>query len=143
MKFLQTILLLAIGLFASSSLYAAQAWKCTAEDGSISFLDKKPSEGCATVEVIDTHVGRGKPADYQAGMNEEDRKVQEERDKQIAERDEKAKQVCEGKKNNLDVLQKKSRVKVKGEDGQDKLLSQEEHQAMIDDIKQYLSEYCK
>ena len=70
-------------LFAGLSFFAAAgttAYKCTKEDGSVSFLDHKPLSGCVDIVEINPHVGKGSSGDPDnpedlSNLSEEDQKV--------------------------------------------------------------------
>ncbi len=131
-------------LLVPASALATDTYKCTAEDGSISYWDKKPTSGCASVELVKIHVGRGTAGEAEDGtaLSEQDKKVAKEREKQMKEREEQAKQVCDQKSQNLSVLKNKSRVRIKDADGNERIMTPEEHQSKIEEIDQYLKDYC-
>jgi len=140
---------LSLGLFfawSGHSFAATTAYQCIGEDGSISFWDKKPTEGCAKVTTIKTHVGKGSAGSHQNGssssLNEEDRKVAEAREQEMKQREKKGKEACEGKRKNLKLLKERARVRIPTEGGGSRMLSPEEHQDKVEEIEKYIKDAC-
>jgi len=126
-----------------------QAFKCTAEDGKISYLDTRPSTGCVTIEVVRVNVGKGTPgtavedqengtAANGTGKEGSDAKV----DKAIAEKKAAIKKDCDAQKKNLETLKTKTFVQTKGEDGKLRTLTPEELVERKGQVEEYVKTMC-
>jgi len=130
----------------SMSVFAAtEAYKCTAEDGKVSYLDKKPTEGCVTIEVVHINVGKGSSSTQggHTGQGEKaDGSGEAQFEKEVAERKQKAEEACDNQRKNLEKLRNNAHIMIKDENGEEKMLSAEEHQGKIDQIEKYLQDFC-
>jgi len=139
-KTLSCFLCLAVTLFTSHAWAANVAYKCTTATGEISFLDKKPTEGCAIIEVV--NIGDGTPAMDVTDTNNTDDLAEKDK-KEIAERTKKAKEDCERRRMELESLRTRSQVVLTDPVTKEKtVLSPEEHQAKIRQYEDYLKTFC-
>lgn len=148
-------LALAAVCMASPALAATKAFKCTAEDGSIRYLDTKPSTGCVKVEEVLVSVNRGSSDEPPADATNPDKTAadagkpgdknnanNQDRAEQIKERQEQTKQACEGTRKNLEVLQTRTHILVDDGKGGKKAMSSEEHQDALEKAQQFLKDFC-
>jgi len=139
-----TIVFLALSVVTLNAVADTQAFKCTAEDGKISYLDTRPTRGCVTIEVVSVNVGKGTPGDGKAAGTPEastdpsDPKY----DKEVVEKQAEMKKDCDARQANLKTLKTSSNVQTKGEDGKPHRMSAEEQVKMAKDIQDYLDQYC-
>lgn len=140
MKILSRFLCLTFTLFTLHAWAANVAYKCTTSSGEISFLDKKPTEGCATIEVVNIYDG----TPVTDVTETEDTDTQAEQDKkEIAERSKKAKEDCQKRTSELDSLRTRSQVVITDPITKEKtVLSPEEHQAKIRQYEEYIKTFC-
>ena len=143
MKSLHLFAMMSVVLVALSTNAIAdtQAFKCTAEDGKISYLDTRPATGCVTIEVVHVNVGRGSTTDAQTDADAAS--TNEAADaKALTEKKEQVKKECETKRSNLKTVKTKAYVKVKDEDGKEKVMTPEELVQMAKEIQSYLDNFC-
>jgi hypothetical protein len=121
-----------------------QAFKCTAEDGKISYLDTRPSTGCVTIEIVRVNVGKGSPSTTTPEGSEtgDAATTDENYDKDLAAKKEQIKKECEAKKTNLQTVKTKAYVKVKGEDGKVKTMTAEEQVQMAKELQEFIKNFC-
>jgi len=128
---------LALTFFTLHAWAANVAYKCTAVTGEISFLDKKPMEGCASIEVV--NISDGTPA---TDVTETDDQAEQDK-KEIAERTKKAKEECQKRKGELESLRTRSQVVLTNPVTKEKtVLSPEEQQAKIRQYEEYMKTFC-
>lgn len=140
MKTLSRFLCLAFALFTLQAWAANVAYKCTTEAGEISFLDKKPTEGCATIEVV--NISDGTPATDVTATPDTDAQAEQDK-KEIAERGKKAKEDCARRKTELETLRARTQIVISDPITKEKkVLSPEEHQAKIRQYEEYVKTFC-
>lgn len=142
MKMLSRLFCLVFVLFTVHAWAGNVAYKCTTVLGEIKFLDKKPIEGCATIEVVNISEGVSSNSN---GDLEDPLTAQAEQDKKdIAAREIKAKEECSKRKGELEILRSRSQVMITDSvTGEKKALSQEEHQTKIRQYEEYIATLCK
>ena len=134
-----------IAAISTSALAATEAFKCTAEDGKISYLDTRPATGCVTIEVVRINVGKGTPGDDQATADDAGSSTDPadpKYDKEVAEKQAEMKKDCDTKKTNLNTLKTSSNVQTKDEEGKTRRMTAEEQVKMTKDVQDYLDTYC-
>lgn len=143
MKTLSRVLCLAFAFLALQAWGGNIAYKCTTADGEISFLDKRPSEGCASIEEVSISGGAEIPSDA-AGVQEGSAETLAEQDKkEIAEREKKAKEDCTKRKAELEALRSRAQIVITNPVTKEKkVLSPEEHQAKIRQYEDYIKTFC-
>lgn len=143
MKSLRIVAMTSLMLVAISidAVADTQAFKCTAADGKISYLDTRPSTGCVTIEVVRVNVGKGSSVEATEEGNNAD-ETNENYDKELAEKKAQIEQECATKKANLQTVKTKAYVQVKDEDGKVKTLSAEELVQMAKELQGYIDNFC-
>jgi hypothetical protein len=139
-KILSRFLCLAFTLLTLQAWAANVAYKCTTADGDISFLDKRPTDGCATIEVV--NIGDGGPATDVTSSEGTDEQAMQDK-KEIAERVKKAQEDCARRKTELETLRIRTQIVIMDPVTQEKkTLSPEEQQNKIRQYEEYLKIYC-
>jgi len=110
------MMFVALSVLSVNAMADTQAFKCTAEDGKISYLDTRPSTGCVTIEVVRVNVGKGTSTESQAEGGDAD-SSNEKYAKDLADKKEQIKKECDAKKANLKSVKTRAYVQVKDEDG--------------------------
>jgi hypothetical protein len=143
MKFLRIFAMTSVvwAAFSINAMADTQAFKCTAEDGKISYLDTRPSTGCVTIEVVRVNVGKGSSVETEDKGGDANA-ANEDTDKAIAEKKAQIEKECANKKANLQTVKTKAYVQVKDEDGKLKTLSAEELVQMAKEIQGYIDNFC-
>ena len=127
-------------LWAAQATASDTAYKCTTATGAVSFLDKKPTSGCASIELV--NIADGTTVDPSQVENEE-KSAQEKDKEEIAAREQKAKEECIQRGKELEALRNKPRVVITDpKTGEKRTLSPEEHQAKIGEYERYLQVVC-
>lgn len=140
MKTLSHFLCLALTFFTLHAWAANVAYKCTTVTGEVSFLDKKPTEGCATIEAV--NISDGTPATDVTETNETDDQAEQDK-KEIAERTQKAKEECQKRKAELESLRTRSQIVLTNPVTKERtVLSPEEQQAKIRQYEEYIKVFC-
>src|SRR5690606_29116912 len=110
-------------------------------NGEISFLDKKPTEGCVTIELV--NIADGTPAVDTNAVDSGTDDLAEQDKKEIAERAKKAKEDCDRRSAELESLRTRSQVVLTDPVTKEKtVLSPEEHQAKIRQWEDYVKTFC-
>jgi hypothetical protein len=130
-------LLLSAGIHAETT-----AFKCTAANGDVSYLDTKPTTGCVTIEVVRVNVGKGTGGDDNATPSADGKKTEEQENQELAARKDKIKKDCEGQRKNLEILKTKTYVQEKDEDGKTHALTPEEQQQRIKETQAHIDNFC-
>jgi len=135
-----SVVLSAVALSAAAD---TQAFKCTAEDGKISYLDVSPTTGCVTIEKVRINVGKGTAGETQTtGADNNGEPGDKQYDKDVAEKEAQMKKDCDTKKANLQTLKTNSNVQTKGDDGKPRRMTAEEQVKMTKDIQDYIDNFC-
>jgi len=138
------LLALTASLFTLPTFSANIAYKCTSETGQISFLDKKPTEGCATIETMMIGGADASDASNTDSASADDASSLATQDqKEIAERKKKAKEECAKREGELKILRTRTQVIMSDPITKEKkALSPEEHQAKIREYEEYMKNSC-
>lgn len=135
----------ALAAIPVTTMADTQAYKCTAEDGKVSYLDTRPATGCVTLEVVRVNVGKGSSIE-EGGEEQQGEKAVDDAtanyDKEIAEKKAQMKKECDAKKANLQTVKTKSSVQTKGEDGKLRYMSAEELVKMSKELQSYIDNFC-
>ncbi|MCB1614795.1 MAG: DUF4124 domain-containing protein [Pseudomonadales bacterium] len=140
------LIVVCLSLF-SFQIQAKDFYKCVQEDGTVSYSNEEPSEGCVSVTVIHTYAGSSTKYDPLAAQGNSSDDKDDPTDKSLEEQakaqKEELDQACEGKRKNLDILTSTARVRIKDpETGETRVLDEEEHQAKISSLKDFLDKNC-
>lgn len=128
-----------LSLVAQPALAAGKlAYKCTNDAGEVSFLDKRPTEGCVTIETVNiTDTGTAaaaEPADDLAAQDQKD----------MAEREARAQEECQKRKSELDILRTRSKIIINDPaTGEKRAMTQEEHQDKLRKYEEYVKILCE
>lgn len=148
MKRIFQLLALTASLFTLPAFAASIAYKCTSETGEISFLDKKPTEGCVTIETV-TIGGAGggvdslDPSNTGEASTDDTSNLTEQDQKEIAERKKKVQEDCAKRESDLNALRTRTQVIMTDPvTKQKKTLTPEEHQAKIREYEEYMKNSC-
>jgi hypothetical protein len=137
---------IALAVISVNAVADTQAFKCTAEDGKISYLDTRPATGCVTIEVVRVNVGKGSSEEAAETATEGTKTADESTanvDKDIAEKKAQMKKDCDAKKTNLQTVKTKSSVQIKGDDGKLRYMTAEELVNMSRELQSYIDNFCK
>lgn len=146
---LLSIPLLAISLTAS--VQASEVYKWVDEEGITHYEEHAPTDkDYSTVKTYGEVPSGGEAAKQRLEQQRADKKTAEEKGQDyLAQQkiaDEQAKvraENCKGAQNNLKTIQQNARVRILGEDGEFRYLSEEERQAQIDQAKEMISANCE
>ena len=136
------ILFLALSVVTLNAAAETKAFKCTAENGKISYLDTRPTIGCVTIEVVSVNVGKGTSTQSTDADATSADPADPKYDKEIAEKQAEMKKDCDAKQANLKTLKTSSNVQTKGEDGKLRRMTAEEQVKMTKDIQDYIDNFC-
>lgn len=140
MKTLLRVLCFAFAIFALQAGASNIAYKCTNAEGEVSFLDKRPSEGCVTIEEVSISGNDAGLADETVNSAES---LAEQDKKEIAEREKRAKEDCTKRKAELEALRSRSQITLTDPITKEKkVLSPEEHQTKIHQYEEYVKTFC-
>ena len=148
MNILRAVAISSVALVAISAntLADTQAFKCTADDGKISYLDTRPATGCVTIEVVRVNVGKGSSAEggevEEEGADKAADAATANYDKEVAEKKAQMKKDCDAKRANLQTVKTKASVQTKGEDGKLRYMSAEELVQMSKELQSYIDNFC-
>jgi hypothetical protein len=119
-----------------------EAYKCTAEDGSISFLDKRPTEGCVKIDVVRISSGSYGPEQMTPEQlaAEEAKQMKEMEEKRRAQ----AKEICDKAKYQLDQLINTPILTIKDPDtGIERPMQEDERQSRMKQTQEFIDVSCK
>lgn len=143
MKTLSQVLCLVFTFFALHAWASNVAYKCTTTAGEVSFLDKRPSEGCASIEEVRISSSDEAPVDETGNPPGSPESLAEQDKKEIAERERKAKEDCAKRKGELEALRSRAQIVITNPVTKEKkVLSPEEHQAKIRQYEDYVKTFC-
>ena len=138
-------------LFIVTPLNAGQVYKWVDEDGVTQYGERPPSnKDYSTVKTYGNSPSGAKAANERLDTQRKDqadskkKAVNYEKEKKI--RDENAKVLaenCNSAKANLKTIEDNARIRIVGEDGEFRYLSEEEKQAQMNTAKEVIKENCK
>ena len=145
---LLSIPLLAIALAAS--VQASEVFKWVNEEGVTSYGEHAPTDkDYSMIKTYGEVPSDAEEAKQRLEQQRADKKMADEKDLDYAEQkkiaDQQAKvraENCKGAQNNLKTIQENARVRLLGEDGEFRYLSDEERQQQIDTAKEMISANC-
>jgi hypothetical protein len=142
-KTLSRVLCLAFAFFALHAWASNVAYKCTSAAGEVSFLDKRPSEGCASIEEVRISSSGEALVDETGNPEGSPETLAEQDKKEIAEREKRAKEDCTKRKAELEALRSRAQIVTTNPVTKEKkVLSPEEHQAKIRQWEDYVKTFC-
>lgn len=130
----------------------ARTYRWVDENGVTIYSQSPPPSGKATIIKTPPPSSSSKPGEtlekLRARLNEvnESNKKKSEakaKEKKAAEDTETNQRICESAKKHLAYLEQSGRIKKKMEDGNYKILAEEEKTAEMDKTREAISEYCK
>jgi len=134
---------LALSVITLNTTAATTAFKCTAENGKISYLDTRPTTGCVTIEIVSVNVGKGTSRDDPAaGAGASTDPADPKYDKEVAEKQAEMQKDCDARQANLKILKTSSNVQTKDEDGKLRRMTADEQVKMTKDVQTYLDTFC-
>lgn len=139
-----------LAAFLASPLQASEVYKWVDEDGVTHYGERAPADkNYSTVKTYGEVPGGGEEAKQRLEQQRTDKKASEAKDIDYAQQkkvaDEQAKvraENCKGARSNLKTIEENARVRILGEDGEFRYLSEEERQQQINSAKEMISENC-
>lgn len=129
----------------------ARIYKWTDADGNTVYSQQPPPSGVKAEQVDEAPPPSEDPEAAMESLREradafderrEDRQKSDEEREAAAEREKRQKEVCEQLRENLRVLQTNNQVREQGEDGEYKMLPEEQRQARIESTRERIENEC-
>lgn len=122
---------------SQASAIAEKVYKWTDEKGQTHYSQHPPFN--TQTEVLKTQTGHSDPVDYKATSETKD-KVEAKAESNTAPP--KDKERCENARQNIEALKTHARIRIKGDNGEYRYLTPDEHQQKVDEANKAMKESC-
>ena len=145
MKLMSKLVTIVCCLFLASSLYAGEntekvTYKWKDDNGIIQYTERPPKN--KAYEKITVRTGGAREV-TQVSQEEAAQQAQQETMDDMAELNKANERNCKVAQQNLQVLQNMARIRVTGDDGEERILSPEEKASRITETQKQIDIYCK
>lgn len=122
----------------SNDAHAAKKFYKWVDKDGVTHYSERPPKG-KQAEVVNTYTGRGTPPPNQAAKEKEEKPEEE---TQAAPQPIKNPEVCQSARRNLEILNRNNRVRLKDENGELTILSQEQKEKQRKTAEKAVKDHC-